>query len=76
MFLNSLPDDDDDDTDGHVAYLRLLRELKDNAVALKSSAMSYEISHERIGHLKPPYIYRLTQQLGAVFSSIRLPEEI
>ncbi len=60
---------------GYVVYLRVLRELKDEQVALKSSSRSFEITHERIGHLKPPYLYRLTQQLGAVFSSIGLPTE-
>jgi len=72
MFLSSIGNDDDS---GYVAYLRLLRELKDNQVALKPSSRSFEITHERIAHLKPPYLYRLTQQLGAVFSSIGLPTE-
>lgn len=73
MFLNYLLDDDAGS--GYVAYLRVLRELKEDAVALRSSSRSYEISHERIGHLKPPYLYHLTQRLGAVFSSIGLPDE-
>ena len=74
MFLNCLLDDDDAGT-GYVVYLRVLRELRENAVALRSSSRSYEISHERIGRLKPPYLYHLTQRLGAVFSSIGLPDE-
>jgi hypothetical protein len=73
MFLNYLREDDAGN--GYVAYLRVLRELKENAVALRSSSRSYEISHERIGRLKPPYLYHLTQRLGAVFSSIGLPDE-
>jgi hypothetical protein len=73
MFLNYLLDDGA--RSGYVAYLRVLRELKENAVAVRSSSRSYEISHERTAHLKPPYLYHLTQRLGAVFSSIGLPDE-
>ena len=72
MFLSSVANGVDY---GYVAYLRLLRELKETQVALKASNMSSTITHERIGHLNSPYLYHLTQQLGAVFASIGLPEE-
>lgn len=72
MFLSSLMDDV---KEGYVAYLRLLVGLNDSQVAIKASQRSFKITHERFTHLKSPYLYRLTQQLGAVFSAIGLPEE-
>ena len=72
IFLTSLSVEHDE---GYVVYLRILRELTDGQVGLKTSSRSFEITHERIARLRPPYLYRLTQQLGAVFSSIGLPGE-
>jgi hypothetical protein len=72
MFLNSLMDDAEE---GYVVYLRLLVGLNDRQVATRAAQRSFQITHERFTHLKSPYLYRLTQQLGSVFSAIGLPEE-
>jgi hypothetical protein len=72
LFLSSLGEELDA---GYVAYLRVLQELREGCVALKSSQQSFEMTHERIARVKAPYVYALTQQLGAVFSAIGLPTE-
>jgi hypothetical protein len=72
MFLSSLMNGVEE---GYVAYLRLLVGLNDRQVATRAAQRSFQITHERFTHLKSPYLYRLTQQLGAVFSAIGLPEE-
>lgn len=60
---------------GFVAYLRFVRELKQTAVAIRQSDLSGGAQARRIGRLRAPYVYRLTQMLGIVFSSIGLPRE-
>jgi hypothetical protein len=51
-----------------------LRELRDGCVALKSSQMAFDMTHERVSRLQPQYIHALTQRLAAVFSAIGLPD--
>lgn len=59
---------------GFVAYLRILRELHPANVALRPADLrSADVRVKRIARLKSPYVYKLTQQLAAVFSSIGLP---
>jgi hypothetical protein len=72
LFLNSLGDGLDR---GYVAYLRVMRELPDESVALKSSQISFDMTHERISRMRSPYVHALTQRLAAVFSAIGLPSE-
>jgi hypothetical protein len=72
LFLSSLGDDTGS---SYVAYLRVLMGVKDTQVAVKPYPRSFEVTHERIAHLKSPYLYRLTQQLGAVFNAIGLPPD-
>lgn len=57
----------------HVAFLRVMRELRDEDIALKTSQMS-EGKGQRIGRLAPVVRYRLTQMLAQVFSDIGLPD--
>lgn len=60
---------------GFVAYLRLVREVSISAVATRTSELSRPtIAGRRIARLTAPYVYRLTQQLGEVFSAIGLPQ--
>jgi len=72
LFLNSLSAEV---SRGYVAYLRLLREIRDQQIALRAMRRPYEITSERFARLKPPYVYHLTQKLAAVFSAIGLPTE-
>lgn len=58
---------------GYVAYLRSVRDLKHAEVATRASALKTKPLTRRIGRLRSPYIYRLTQQLANVFASIGLP---
>jgi hypothetical protein len=61
---------------GFVAYLRLVREIRGDEIALKHADLrSSSVRAKRIARLTSPYIYRLTQQLGDVFSSVGLPTE-
>jgi len=62
-------------TEGYVAYLRILLEVRDSRVAVKSTQRSFEIRYERIARLQAPYVYALTQKLASVFSTIGLPRE-
>lgn len=62
--------------DGFVAYLRFVRELHTEAIALQSSDLKKTTTKvRRIARLRSPFIYRLTQQLGNVFADIGLPGE-
>lgn len=59
---------------GFIAYLRVLRELHPTQVALRPADLrSADVRVKRIARLRSPYLYRLTQQLASVFSSIGLP---
>lgn len=57
----------------HVAFLRILRELRDEDIALKTSQKN-KIKGQRVGRLIPVVRYRLTQMLAQVFSDIGLPD--
>lgn len=58
----------------HIAYLRIMREVTERDIALKTSETSNE-KGQRIGCLIPVVRYRLTQMLAQVFSDIGLPDE-
>lgn len=56
-----------------VAWLRVLREVRDEAIALRMSEAEPGRAI-RVGRLSPVVRYRLTQMLAQVFSDIGLPE--
>lgn len=62
---------------GYVAYLRLVREIQHNQMAVKQTDFrtGAPVLARRISRLRSPYIYRLTQQLADVFLAIGLPGE-
>jgi hypothetical protein len=61
---------------GYVAYLRLIREIQHDQIAIKHTDLHEKAAlAQRIARLQSPYIYRLTQQLVDVFASIGLPDE-
>jgi hypothetical protein len=62
---------------GHVAYLRLVREVSDDEVAIKQTDLQpgSKDRAKRIARMRSPYIFRLTQQLAAVFGAVGLPTE-
>ena len=74
--LNSLPGDkyyiselpNQNDNFGYVVHLRYINIISDEDIIKQNNLY-------RIGHLKAPYLYKLTQKLGAVFSDIGEPEE-
>lgn len=70
MFISSLAADA---SEGYVAYLRRIHEVNDRDVA--RSAQFNTGKFIRVGRLRAPYIYALTQQVGSVFGSIGLPAE-
>ncbi|MDP9223480.1 MAG: hypothetical protein M3P18_06420, partial [Actinomycetota bacterium] len=72
LFLNCLGPEY---TSGYVCYLRVLRDIGDPDIAVRPRERAAGAPAERIGHLRSPYVYRLTQQLAEVFSSIGLPDE-
>lgn len=57
----------------HIAFLRALRGLPDENIALKTSQKDPN-KGQRIGRLIPVVRYRLTQMLAQVFSDIGLPD--
>lgn len=59
--------------EGYVGYLRRVIEVTDSKVVTSYSRMPHDASYVRIGRLRPPYVYALTQQFAAVFSAIGLP---
>ena len=59
-----------------IAYLRVLRELSASAIAVRADELRDKSAQgRRIGRIKSPYKYSLTQRLGAVFADIGLPPE-
>lgn len=58
----------------HVAFLRAMREVRDQDIATKTSEAAPDRAN-RIGRLAPVLRYRLTQMLAQVFSDIGLPDE-
>lgn len=64
-------------TSGYVAYLRLIREIRHDAIATSAVAegrMTEPPAARRVGRLGLVYQHRLAQQLARVFSDIGLPE--
>jgi hypothetical protein len=72
LFLRSLGESLDS---GFVCYLRVVRDLRESAISTRYSGVGHPVTHVRTSRLSSPYLYALTQQLGAVFSAIGLPEE-
>ena len=75
--LNSLPGDkyyiselpNQNDNYGYIVHLRYINIISEEDIKKQNHLY-------RIGHLKAPYLYKLTQKLGAVFSDIGEPEEV
>ncbi|WP_305782369.1 hypothetical protein [Symbioplanes lichenis] len=73
FFMSSLGADH---TGGFVAYLRLVREIRSQQIALSYHDQSLRgVVAKRISRLRAPYVYRLTQLLAEVFAAIGLPDE-
>lgn len=73
FFISRLPDEV---AQGYVAYLRLVRELDSNRIAVIAKDLSRDdVIAQRVGRIISPFLYRLTQQLAQVFSDIGLPSE-
>ena len=74
--LNSLPGDkyyitelpNQNDNFGYIVHLRYINTIKQEMIEKQTDLY-------RIGHLEAPYLYKLTQKLGAVFSDIGEPEK-
>jgi hypothetical protein len=59
---------------GFVAYLRFVRELETERIAVSQREVRPGVTVvRRIARLRSPYLYRMTQQLAQVFSDIGLP---
>ncbi|MDE0777897.1 MAG: hypothetical protein OSB43_16600 [Nocardioides sp.] len=61
------------DSEGYVVYLRRAFEIPDSSVVISYSRLPHDAHYARISRLRAPYVYALTQQFGAVFSAIGLP---
>lgn len=62
--------------DGAVAYLRFVRETNADEIALAPKDLRRpNVKGRRVSRLTSPFVYRLTQQLGQVFSDIGLPTD-
>lgn len=59
---------------GHVAYLRMVREIQQEAIAIRATELA-SASAKRVSRMCSPYLYRMTQQLADVFAAIGLPTE-
>lgn len=74
--LNSLPGDkyyiselpNQNDSLGYIVHLRFINTILEEDIMQQRNLF-------RIGHLEAPYLYKLTQKLGAVFSDIGEPTE-
>ena len=60
--------------DGYVAYLRLVREISHEDVAIRTPELE-RAAARRISRLQSPFVYRMTQQLAEVFATIGLPQD-
>lgn len=64
---------------GYVAYLRLLREIRIERIALRPSeertAPERQFEARRISRLRLLYTHKILQQMAAVFTDIGLPED-
>jgi hypothetical protein len=70
MFIGALSPECDE---GRVVYLRRIVEVPDHSVVTTIRGVPFDAQYVRTARLAAPYIYALTQQLGAVFSAIGLP---
>lgn len=61
--------------EGYVAYLRRVREIAPESIALRPADERRGLPATRIGRLRTPYRFRLTQKLAAVFADIGLPPD-
>lgn len=66
-----------DNAAGYVAYLRSIREIRVERIAIRprEERSDASVRAARIGRVKEPYRYRLTQRLASVFSDIGLPDK-
>lgn len=64
-YINELPNQNDNL--GYIVHLRFINTISQDDIENQKSLF-------RIGHLESPYLYKLTQKLGAVFSDIGEPE--
>lgn len=72
LFLSCLTQEH---VEGYVCYLRVLRDVGDEDIAVTQRQAARGARGSRIAHLGSPYLYKLTQQLAEVFASIGLPGE-
>lgn len=73
FFLNALTNEH---SHGYVAYLRLVREISQEQLAITPRDLSNGAAlAQRFARLKAPFVYRLTQQLSEVFAAIGLPDD-
>lgn len=61
---------------GYVCYLRLMQRVDDKEISLTDNPFldQGERLYRRVGRLRSPFVYHLTQSLGYVYSTIGLPE--
>ena len=71
FFLNEVGPDR---SGGFIVYLRRVAELSPEAIAIRPLERNARLA-TRISRLRPPFRYRLTQQLAAMFADIGLPRE-
>jgi hypothetical protein len=71
FFLNELGDEC---AGGFLVYLRRVAELVPDAIATRPAERRTRPA-TRISRLRPPFRYRLTQQLASMFADIGLPRE-
>ena len=62
-------------TQGYVAYLRRIIEVREGSVVRSRSRMPHDACYLRISRLRSPYVYAMSQQFASVFSAIGLPVE-
>jgi len=75
FFLTRLPGGHDG---GFIVYLRRIQEIPENQIAIEPDTERNKpgtVTARRLGRMNSPFLYRLTQQLAAVFADIGLPQE-
>jgi len=63
------------DPSGYVCYLRLLQRVDESEISLTNNPLldRGERQYRRIGRVRSPFVYALTQSLGYMYSTIGLP---
>ena len=70
FFIGEIPNDNKNY--GYIAHLRCINSINKSKLINTNVYSDKEIV--RVCHLEAPFLYRLTQQVGAIFSDIGLPE--